>query len=173
MAFNTFPEVSFRISFPLMVLAEPVNPSFLRSYIPVTTTSSISVTCSFKVTFKNLFTPKVTRWGSKPIKLNTNTPSFNFKDNSNSPLESVEPPKLVLSKRIVTPGNGSPLISTTLPLTTFTKPSSLFCCGRITMFFSITSYENFPCNTSFNTDSTSIFCADKCTIRLASNTSLL
>ena len=54
MALRMLPDESLRISSPVMRLAEPVKPSFLRSKIPVTTTSSIVWASSAKVMLSGL-----------------------------------------------------------------------------------------------------------------------
>ena len=115
-ALSTLPEVSFRTSSPDILLADPVNPSFLRSKIPVTTTSSIAFASSFMailiafplngtLTFCIPTKEKVTVFTFFPLGI----VMLKF------PAASVIPPIVGLSVDTLTPGRGSPDSSFTRP----------------------------------------------------------
>ena len=127
-----------------------MKPSFFRVKIPVTTTSSIFSVCSSITTFNSFFPARIslslisasfTFCVSIPTKRKTTTPFNSFgkgklnlpstsvsslgKGRLNFPSISVAHPTVVPSTRTVTPGKGSPPLSTTCPFIRTVFSSSL------------------------------------------------
>ena len=113
-----------------------MNPSFLRVKIPVTTTSSKFSVCSSITTFKSFLPARIslslisasfTFCVTIPTKRKTTTTSFSSlgKGRLNFPSISVAHPTVVPSTRTVTPGKGSPPLSTTCPFIRIVFSSSL------------------------------------------------
>ena len=107
-------------SSPFTVTAEPVNPSFLRENIPVTTTSSNSVSASSRTTRKGCTFPFSILTGISlefiPTKENSREiPGVSVISRLNLPSISVATPIVVPFTTTVTPGSTPPLESTTTP----------------------------------------------------------
>ena len=128
----------FRSS-PLTTVADPVKLSALRSMIPVTITSSISLTSSSSTTLISVWPVYFTSCDFIPIKEKRSTTSFiSGNETVNFPSLSVEMPKAEPFNKTVTPGNGFPFTSFTVPFTvTCFGWGNWFLTGRITTVLSI------------------------------------
>ena len=122
---NKFWPRKFFNSFAETVFTAPVKLSLGRLKIPVTTTSSISVTSSSRTTKRGLKSLICTSRPFIPIKENCKTPPSSGKVNSNFPSTSVTTPNLVSFTNTVTPGRGSPSLSVTRPSIFFPSCSSV------------------------------------------------
>ena len=117
-AFAIFVVLIFFKSSPFTETADPVNPSFLRLNIPVTTTSDNSssiTTVNGFISFSNFFIAISLSFIPTKEKNNT-TLSIWGTSRENFPSLSVATPTLVPFSKTVTPGKGSFFLSCTKPV---------------------------------------------------------
>ena len=118
----TFRPATFNMSSRFTCVAVPVKLDFLIFAYPVTTTSSKAILSSFITTRKSLRTSPVfngnilTSCVSIPTKVNTSVTVSADKATLKRPSALVATPVFVPFITTVTPGNGFPISSTTIPL---------------------------------------------------------
>src|SRR6218665_3872815 len=103
----------------------PVTSCFRWVPYPTTTTSSNFFTSARRVTSKFTCEPTAISLVSYPMKLNTNTELLLSTSNKNPPSASVIEPFAVPFSMTLTPGSGSPVSSSTFPLTCVAATSTI------------------------------------------------